>query len=134
MVSPSQANQVGTRCGAPSGRTVDSQTTGSSLQEPVDAGGGEVGRGVHDRSIAASASAATAGGGRRRHGRSSRSGQLTLVATPAATQHAAEQAAQVRGGGVAAHQPAEQPAEILRPRGLVEAAVRDLARRASACR
>ena len=30
MASPSQANQVGTRCGVPSGRTVDSQTTGSS--------------------------------------------------------------------------------------------------------
>ena len=55
-------------------------------------------------------------------------GSLTLVATPAATQHAAEQAAEVRGRGVAAHQPAEQAAEVLRPRGLVEAAVRDLDR------
>ena len=27
--SPSQLNQIGTRCGLPSGRTVDSQTIGS---------------------------------------------------------------------------------------------------------
>ena len=29
---PSQVNQIGTMCGAPSGRTVDSQTTGSSCR------------------------------------------------------------------------------------------------------
>ena len=28
--SPSHQNQIGTMCGVPSGRTVDSQTTGSS--------------------------------------------------------------------------------------------------------
>ena len=57
MRSPSHQNQIGTRCGAPSGRTVDSHTTGSSSRNRRIRALATVGL-LHVRSVARSTIAA----------------------------------------------------------------------------